>query len=207
VESDVFGARISEELIPGGASTPVTNANKLQFVHLIADWHLRRRVGPAAAAFSQGLFKVVPPAWLRLFSPREINQLLGGGEGGGIDITDWKKNTQYGGGYSSMSRTVHLFWKVVAGLSNSERAALLKFATSCGRPPLGGFQHLTPPFTLYKVEGGGSVLAFFGGQDADRLPTASTCSNTLKLPNYKKEGTMRAKLLYAIKSGAGFDLS
>ncbi len=52
-----------------------------------------------------------------------------------------------------------------------------------------------------------SPLAMLGGPDVDRLPTASTCYNMLKLPNYRRAATLRKKLLYAITSNAGFDLS
>lgn len=41
----------------------------------------------------------------------------------------------------------------------------------------------------------------------DRLPTASTCMNLLKLPCYPDEQTMLDKLVCAIESGAGFELS
>ena len=207
VESDVFGARVSEELIPGGGSVAVTAANKLQYIHLVADWHLRRRLGPAAAAFGRGLEGVLPAAWLRLFSPREVNQLLGGGEGGDVDAADMRKYAVYGGGYGPGSRTVQLFWKEVERMAQEDRRALLRFATSSSRPPLGGFAHLNPPLTIQKVDCGGNPLALLGGRDVDRLPSASTCANTLKLPNYQRGGTLREKLLYAIRSGAGFELS
>ena len=46
-----------------------------------------------------------------------------------------------------------------------------------------------------------------GGDEADRLPSASTCMNLLKLPEFLDEQTLRSKLLYAIESGAGFELS
>lgn len=39
--------------------------------------------------------QVIPPSWLRLFSPSELNQLLGGGEGGDIDVADMIRYTQY----------------------------------------------------------------------------------------------------------------
>jgi ubiquitin-protein ligase E3 C len=45
------------------------------------------------------------------------------------------------------------------------------------------------------------------GRDNERLPTASTCVNLLKLPMYTDERILKAKLLQAINSGAGFDLS
>ncbi len=52
-----------------------------------------------------------------------------------------------------------------------------------------------------------SPLAALGGKDVDRLPTASTCFNTLKLPNYRRKDTLRAKLLQTTTSGAGSELS
>ena len=52
-----------------------------------------------------------------------------------------------------------------------------------------------------------SPFAALGGSDVDRLPTASTCYNMLKLPDYRRGATLRKKLLYAISANAGFDLS
>lgn len=40
-----------------------------------------------------------------------------------------------------------------------------------------------------------------------RLPTAATCMNLLKLPPYKTLEEVQSKLLYAIREVAGFDLS
>jgi hypothetical protein len=58
-----------------------------------------------------------------------------------------------------------------------------------------------------QVDCSAGLLAVAGGQDVDRLPSASTCFNTLKLPNYRRKDTLRTKLLYAITSNAGFELS
>ena len=41
----------------------------------------------------------------------------------------------------------------------------------------------------------------------DRLPTASTCFNLLKLPNYTRKAILKEKLRYAVTSNAGFELS
>jgi hypothetical protein len=35
-----------------------------------------------------GLSVVLAPSWLRMFSPSEINQLISGGQGGGVDVED-----------------------------------------------------------------------------------------------------------------------
>lgn len=58
VEEEAFGRRTEHELLPGGADVAVTNANKLLYVHLVADWHLNGRLGDAAAAFAAGLAQV-----------------------------------------------------------------------------------------------------------------------------------------------------
>lgn len=58
-----------------------------------------------------------------------------------------------------------------------------------------------------QVDCSASLLAAVGGKDVERLPSASTCSNMLKLPNYRRANTLREKLLMAINARAGFDLS
>jgi len=70
---------------------------------------------------------------------------------------------------------------------------------------LRGFLHLGG-----RGSGGGGVLGGRGGgggSAADRLPTASTCFNLLKLPNYGKRSILKEKLRYAISCNTGFELS
>lgn len=58
------------------------------------------------------LAQVIPAAWLCLFSPHEVNQLLAGGVGGGgLDLADMRAHAAYSGGFSAASSTVRLFWK------------------------------------------------------------------------------------------------
>ena len=51
----MFGKRHVHELCPGGDDMAVTSANKLLYVHLMADWHLNRRLGKPASSFAAGL--------------------------------------------------------------------------------------------------------------------------------------------------------
>ena len=81
-------------------------------------------------------------------------------------------------------------------MTEEQKRKLLKFVTSCSRPPLLGFKELDPPFCIQNA-----------GAEPDRLPTASTCMNLLKLPEFRDEQSLRTKLLYAIESDAGFELS
>lgn len=57
-------------------------------------------------------WQVIPPGWLKLFNTQEVNQLLGGGESGVLDVADMAAHAHYSGGYSKDHATVRLFWKV-----------------------------------------------------------------------------------------------
>ncbi|WOL02398.1 E3 ubiquitin-protein ligase [Canna indica] len=206
VTEDICGKRIVTDLKPGGRNIPVTNENKLQYVHAMADFKLNRQILPFSNAFYRGLIDLISPSWLSLFNANEFNQLLSGGKND-FDVDDLRSNTKYSGGYSENSRTVKLFWEVVKGFKPTERCMLLKFVTSCSRAPLLGFKHLQPAFTIHKVACDIPLWASLGGQDVDRLPSSSTCYNRLKLPTYKRSSTLRNKLLYAISSNTGFELS
>lgn len=94
--------------------------------------------------------------------------------------------------------------------------AIRKCGASCKRRifPLAHTGCQTADATMFTVDAWlvqvaceASPLALLGGADVDRLPTASTCYNMLKLPNYRRAATLKKKLLYAITSSAGFDLS
>lgn len=206
VTEESFGQRHVIELKSGGKDVSVTNENKMQYVHAIADYKLNRQILPFSNAFYRGLIDLISPSWLKLFNASEVNQLLSGGNHD-IDVDDLKNNTRYTGGYSQGSRTIKIFWEVIRDFEPKERCMLLKFVTSCSRAPLLGFKHLQPTFTIHKVACDLPIWATIGGQDVERLPSASTCYNTLKLPTYKRPSTLKAKLLYAISSNAGFELS
>ena len=207
-EMDILGSHIEEELIPNGSQEMVTYENRVRYIALLVDCHLRKRLDTASKAFMNGLSAIFPPSWLRIFSPKEINMLLGGGKDGHVDIQDLKKHCKLTGGYTATSRPIKLFWKVVASMDQNTIRKLLKFATATTAAPLGGFKYMNPPFTIQLAASDlvHPAMGLFGGTK-ERLPSASTCSNTLRLPPYMREKIMREKLLYAVQSDAGFDLS
>lgn len=87
----------------------------------------------------------------------------------------------------------------------SSQSCLLKFVTSCPRQPLLGFGQLHPHFGIAQVFPYDPNAT--GAEQEPRLPTAATCMNLLKLPCYDSKHTLREKLLYAITSESGFELS
>ncbi|XP_059667525.1 E3 ubiquitin-protein ligase UPL7 isoform X2 [Cornus florida] len=110
VTEESFGKRLVIDLKPGGKDVCVTNENKLQYIHAMADYKLNRQILPLSNAFYRGLTDLVAPSWLKLFNASEFNQLLSGGNHD-IDVDDLKNHTRYTGGYSEGSRTVKLFWE------------------------------------------------------------------------------------------------
>jgi ubiquitin-protein ligase E3 C len=191
---------VTRELKPGGASIPVTNDNRLVYVSYVARHRLQAQPYRQTAAFLRGLSSIVQPSWLSMFNRAELQALVGGASAS-IDLADLRKHTQYGGTYvigddGQEHPTVRLFWAVMEEWGEPERAALLKFVTSTPRAPLLGFGALRPSFSIRD-----------SGQDQTRLPSTSTCVNLLKLPMYTSKEVLREKLLTAVFSGAGFDLS
>eukprot|EP00955_Chlamydomonas_euryale_P105996 365674-Chlamydomonas_euryale.AAC.13 len=175
VDDDFFGSKRSYELLPGWGDVPVTNDNRLLYCHLLADWHLNVRLGRAADAFARGVAHIIPPGAFRLFNPRELNELISGGgdEGlGGADIDDLRAHTRYSGGYHEDSTAVKLFWKVALEMSGREMALLLRFVTSCSRPPLGGFK-----VCVYATQGVGKewLHARMHACIADRVGRTRAC--------------------------------
>ncbi|KAJ9605373.1 ubiquitin-protein ligase (E3) [Cladophialophora chaetospira] len=191
---------ITKELRPNGAKTAVTNANRPAYIDRIVRYRLQQQPKAVTDAFLQGLGQIVQPMWLAMFNQRELQKLVGG-DNTELDIADLRRNTQYGGIYvigddGLEHPTVQLFWKALQDMSDADRRKVLKFVTSTPRAPLLGFSHLNPKFSIRD-----------SSEDQERLPSTSTCVNLLKLPRYGDIRTMREKLLYAVNSGAGFDLS
>ncbi|GMF80108.1 unnamed protein product [Phytophthora fragariaefolia] len=192
-----FGEVVTRNLVPDGANIPVTNENRIRYIHLMANYKLNVLSFMESTAFLNGFRDLIPGTWIQMFAPAEL-QMLVGGTATNVDIDDWERHTQYGGGYHPSQRVIQWFWEIVReDFKPEDRAGLLKFITSCSRQPLLGFSQLSPQICIHQVR----------VEDDERLPSSATCMNLLKLPAYSNKEAMRKKLLYAIRSNAGFDLS
>lgn len=119
---------------------------------MMADYRLNIRIKPQSDAFVNGFRECIPMAWLGIFNDRELNMLLSGASKS-MDIKDLITHCKYGNGLSSSSKVVKWFWKVVGkDMNDDDRSKLLKFVTSCPRPPLMGFASLQPLFTIVKMD-------------------------------------------------------
>ncbi|CAO1636264.1 unnamed protein product [Sympodiomycopsis kandeliae] len=193
ITDDEFGVSKVSELIPGGTNTPVTRANRLEYIHRVARYRLDYQIRRQSEAFLAGVSDLINPRWLRIFDQVELQELIKGADAP-IDIEDLRANTIYSD-YHEKDLTIEYFWQSMESFNQETRAAVLKFITSCPSPPLLGFKSLNP-----------KICIRLAGEDEGRLPTSSTCMNLFKLPRYNSYEVCREKILTAVNSGAGFDL-
>lgn len=183
------------DLISGGHSIPVTQDNLATYLYLLADQKTNKQMEEQSAAFLKGLQCVLPLSWIRMFDSRELGILISG-SAAGFNVSDLRAHTVYAGGFSERSPVISWLWELLEKhLDAEDKGRFLMFATSCSRPPLLGFKSFEPRFCIHKVP------------DATRLPTASTCANLLKLPEYPSFAVLKEKVLQAIRAECGFDLS
>ncbi|OTF82512.1 ubiquitin-protein ligase E3B-like protein [Euroglyphus maynei] len=220
VDEDCMGEIVTHELLHGGKAIPVTKETRISYIHLMAHFRMHTQIHEQTGAFIRGFRSIINPDWLSMFSTPEFQRIISG-DNTPIDLEDLRKHTKYFGGFHPNHRVICWLWDILQNdFSPDEHRLFLKFVTSCSKPPLLGFAHLEPPFSIRCVEVSddqdtgdtlGSVLRGFfsiGRKDpVNRLPTSSTCFNLLKLPNYQRKNTLKEKLRYAINSNTGFELS
>jgi ubiquitin-protein ligase E3 C len=204
------GREIAEtvELVPGGRTKHVTKSNVIQYVHLVANQRLNVESASQTKAFLRGFRDLIPASWVRLFSSYELQKLISGDDSiRGIDVESLKKSMQYAAGYHPSQTVVSWFWEILEEMSAEQQRLFLKFMTSCSRQPLLGFSSLEPAPCIQQIRLPDDLKSSADGDKNAPLPTSATCMNLLKLPNYWSKELMRQKLLAAIESGAGFELT
>ncbi|XP_062179642.1 E3 ubiquitin-protein ligase UPL6-like [Phragmites australis] len=200
IVNNEYGEQCEEELLPGGRDMRVTNDNVITFIHLVANHRLNYQIRAQSTHFLRGFQQLIPKDWIDMFNEHEIQVLISGSLES-LDIDDLRSNTNYSAGYHPDHELIEMFWEVLKSFSSDNQKRFLKFVTGCSRGPLLGFQYLEPKFCIQRAGVPGMA------EHGDRLPTSATCMNLLKLPPYKTKEQMQTKLLYAINSEAGFDLS
>ncbi|KAK3673756.1 hypothetical protein LTR78_006309 [Recurvomyces mirabilis] len=194
VEDERFGEKVTVELKPGGQDIEVTNENKKEYVELITEWRIQKRVEEQFNAFIAGFHELIPADLVNVFDERELELLIGGIAD--IDVDDWKKHTDYRG-YTESDAVIQHFWKCIRSWDAEQKSRLLQFATGTSRIPVNGFKDLQGSdgprrFTIEK-----------SGEEA-QLPKSHTCFNRLDLPPYKSFDALTQKLLWAVEETVGF---
>ena len=74
------GAPRAVPLVPGGEAIAVTRENRSEFVLRVAHYRLNSQLRRAVAAFARGFELLVPRQWIAMFSPAELQLILGGSD-------------------------------------------------------------------------------------------------------------------------------
>lgn len=234
--ADSYSAGAGSTTHTFGSDTDVTLSNLHVYIAAVVRTFCVDGVSLQRDSFLRGLAVFLPSACvlrpssaagvvacdsiLRLFTPRELSDLLCG-TSAMTDDTLWSEAAIesaiiIGSHYNVRSPQVKWLVKALSSLAVSDRRLFLKFLTGAGRLPAGGFASLTPArMTVQKAlpvsssssgaRRGGSAAASSSSQAANpadvMLPTASTCHVYLKLPAYSTYEVLLDKLLVAIREG------
>ncbi|EJU05358.1 HECT-domain-containing protein [Dacryopinax primogenitus] len=189
-----FGELVTVELKPGGADVEVTEVNKKEYVDLVVEYRISKRVKEQFDAFMSGYLDLIPQDLIRTFDERELELLIGGMSE--IDVDDWCKFTDYRG-YQMNDEVIQWFWKCVRSFQPERKSRLLQFVTGTSRIPVNGFKDLQGSdgprrFTIEK------------SGDPESLPKSHTCFNRIDLPPYKDYESLERKLIFAIEEADTF---
>lgn len=146
---------------------------------------VNKQLEQQAHYFRAGLMACIDISMLSLFSPQELQTLISGEDG--FDTDDLRAHCNIHG-FQQDSPTVKALFEVLHEMSPSQRSLFLMFVLSVPRTPIFGCADISPPLTISKMDLG-------QGNERERLPTASTCSHMLHLPDYQDKELLRQKVL------------
>ncbi|XP_026016029.1 E3 ubiquitin-protein ligase HECW2 isoform X1 [Astatotilapia calliptera] len=197
VNEEVFGQITERELKPGGANIPVSEKNKKEYIERMVKWRIERGVVHQTESLVRGFYEVVDARLVSVFDARELELVIAGTAE--IDLTDWRNNTEYRGGYHDNHIVIRWFWAAVERFNNEQRLRLLQFVTGTSSIPYEGFASLRGSNgpRRFCVEKWGKVTS---------LPRAHTCFNRLDLPPYPSFSVLYEKLLTAVEETSTFGL-
>ncbi|XP_039611823.1 E3 ubiquitin-protein ligase HECW2-like isoform X1 [Polypterus senegalus] len=197
VNEEVFGQITERELKPGGASIPVSEKNKKEYIERMVKWRIERGVVQQTESLVRGFYEVVDARLVSVFDARELELVIAGTAE--IDLNDWRNNTEYRGGYHDNHIVIRWFWAAVERFNNEQRLRLLQFVTGTSSIPYEGFASLRGSNgpRRFCVEKWGKITS---------LPRAHTCFNRLDLPPYPSFSMLYEKMLTAVEETSTFGL-
>ncbi|XP_032879623.1 E3 ubiquitin-protein ligase HECW2 isoform X2 [Amblyraja radiata] len=197
VNEEVFGQITERELKPGGANIPVAEKNKKEYIEKMVKWRIERGVVQQTESLVRGFYEVVDARLVSVFDARELELVIAGTAE--IDLSDWRNNTEYRGGYHDNHIVIRWFWAAVERFNNEQRLRLLQFVTGTSSIPYEGFAALRGSNgpRRFCIEKWGKITS---------LPRAHTCFNRLDLPPYPTFSMLYEKMLTAVEETSTFGL-
>ncbi|GMK59791.1 hypothetical protein CspeluHIS016_0900080 [Cutaneotrichosporon spelunceum] len=194
ITEEHFDEIVTIDLKEDGQRIDVTEQNKKEYVELVTEYRIQRRVKDQFEAFMTGFNELIPQELINVFDERELELLIGGMSE--IDMDDWQKHTDYRG-YNPSDEVVDWFWKIVRSWPAERKSRLLQFTTGTSRIPVNGFKDLqgSDGPRRFTIEKAGEIT---------QLPKSHTCFNRIDLPAYKTYEALEQKLTIAVEETVGF---
>ena len=211
------------DLCEHGREREVTEANKHEYVRLMAGWRARYRCDAQIEALRVGLDLFGARRRLMRGAASRLGDSSGGsfGNGGGgggaaeaqppaafspaefellvngrreIDVDEVRAYAIFQGGLDGEAPLALWLWQALREITPDERGRVLAFVTGSDRVPLDGYD---PPFNVTL----GSDMA------KNSLPKSHTCFNQIVLPQYSSYEALKEKLLFAVENTDGFGMA
>lgn len=194
ITEEHFGEMVTVDLKENGQNIEVTEENKKEYVDLVTEYRISRRVSQQFESFMSGFNEIIPQELINVFDERELELLIGGMSE--IDVDDWQKHTDYRG-YNPSDEVIEWFWKIVRSWPAERKSRLLQFTTGTSRIPVNGFKDLqgSDGPRRFTIEKAGEIT---------QLPKSHTCFNRIDLPAYKTYESLEQKLTIAVDETEGF---
>ncbi len=202
-----FGEMVAIDLKPGGADIAVTEENKKEYVDLMVEYYISKRVKYQFDAFMSGFNELIPQDLINVFDERELELLIGGMSEIDVYVScfsfylirvlrfyqrdDWTNFTDYRG-YEVNDEVVQWFWKCVRSWPPERKSHLLQFATGTTRIPVNGFKDL-------QGSNGPQRFTIEKAGDPGQWPKSHTSFNRIDLPPYEDYATLEHKLTLAVE--------
>ena len=108
----------------------MTDANKTEYIRLVAHHRTTAGIKSQIEAFLDGFYDLIPPELITIFSPTELELLICGITE--VDIADLKANTDYHQ-FRDGEDTITWFWDCLFSFSNEEKALFIQFVTGTSK--------------------------------------------------------------------------
>lgn len=101
---------------PGGKNIPVTEENKLEYVHLICHMKMTKRIENQIRFFLEGFHDIIPSDIISVFDSHELELMISGLPD--IDLADLKANTEYHN-YRPTDPIIMWFWEILGSYDST----------------------------------------------------------------------------------------
>ncbi|XP_015781767.1 E3 ubiquitin-protein ligase HECW2 isoform X2 [Tetranychus urticae] len=198
VIEEVAGQVVEKDLKPSGKKISVNEKNKKEYIDRMVKWRLDRGVSEQTESLVKGFYEVIDARLVSVFDARELELVIAGTAE--IDVSDWRKNTEYRSGYHDQHPVIQWFWKAIEKkFDNERRLRLLQFVTGTSSIPYDGFAAL-------RGSNGPRKFCIEKWGLPTSLPRAHTCFNRLDLPPYTSFEMLYDKLLLAVEESSTFGI-